>query len=66
MEKIQNGMVGLVRKKSENEDSPDLGFLDGEMRTPIKIVCRKAMHGVCCKVCNAKFLPLTTADENPN
>jgi hypothetical protein len=40
-----------------------MGFIERKMRMPIEIVCRESHARVCCKVCNAKISPLSTADE---
>jgi hypothetical protein len=63
LKKIPNGMVFLVRKKSKNEYSPKMGFIEREMRTPMS---GKSCMGVLQGVLNAKFLPLRAADEKPN
>ena len=48
-------MFVLARKNSKNENSPNMEFVGGEMRTPIKLVCRKTVHGCVARCVTPSF-----------
>jgi hypothetical protein len=50
----------LNQEKSENDDSQNMGFMGGEMRPSIELVCRPR---VCYRVCKCSIFPVLAAEH---